>query len=231
MTLKTMANAFAAGVLTWTVLAVQSSAAETVRGPKVHSEASASSNTQALHRSPNLRVQAGSALQVRLNRSLSTAQNRPGDRFTATLAEPVMVNGKTAFPKGAQVTGVVEESAASGRFKGRAHMTLALKSIEVNGRAVALSTSPRTHGGEGHGKHNAAWIGGGSGTGALIGGLAGGPVGLAIGAGSGAAAGLAGSLVTGRKQDTIPAETLVTFRLRTSVTVPAQAERLARQRN
>lgn len=230
MSSSTMANAFAVGLLTWVALATQSPAAEAKRGPLVHSEAGASSNTPALSSPPTLHVQSGSALQVRLNRSLSTAQNRAGDRFTATLAEPLRVDGRTAFPKGAQVTGVVEESAPSGRFKGQAHIMLALKSIQVNGRTLPLATAARTRSGDRHRKHNALWIGGGTGTGALIGGLAGGPVGMAIGAGSGAAAGLAGSLVTGRKQVDVPAETLVTFRLREGVNVPAQHEPLRRQK-
>jgi len=137
----------------------------------------------------------------------------------------------TVFRKGAQLTGLVEESAASGRFKGRAHLMLALESIQVNGRQVALSTSVKTRSGQRHRKHNALWIGGGGGTGALIGGLAGGPVGMFVGATSGAAAGLAGALVTGRKQVSIPAETLLTFRLRDPVFLPPFGEALQRRGN
>ncbi len=226
-----IANAFTAGVLTWVAMAAQSPAAEAMRGPWVHSEASESSNSPAPSTSPLLHVQPGAALQVRLNRSLSTKQNRAGDRFTATLVEPVRVDGRTAFPKGAQVTGLVEESAASGRLKGRAHLMLALESIHLHGRSVPLSTSARTRSGQRHRKRNALWVGGGGGTGALIGGLAGGPVGMVIGAGSGAAAGFAGALVTGRKQVGIPAETLITFRLNSPVDVPESPEYVPHQRN
>jgi hypothetical protein len=126
---------------------------------------------------------------------------------------------------------MVEEAAPSGRFKGRAHLMLALESIQVNGRALSLSTSVKTRSGQRHKRHNALWIGGGGGAGALIGGLAGGPVGMVVGAGTGAAAGLAGSLVTGRKQVSIPAETLLTFRLREPVDVPPSGEAPARQSN
>jgi hypothetical protein len=56
-------------------------------------------------------------------------------------------------------------------------------------------------------------IGGGSGLGALIGGLAGGGRGALIGAGAGAGAGAAGAAFTGKKQVSIPAETVLTFRL------------------
>jgi hypothetical protein len=213
-------NGIAAGILTCAALVAQSPAVEAKRGPWVHSEAGESLDTPALNSRHNLQVQSGAVLQVRLNRSLSTAQNRAGDRFTATLVEPVEVGGRTVFHKGSQVTGLVEEAAPSGRFKGRAHLMLALDSIQVDGRPLALSTSVKTRSGQRHRKHNALWIGGGSGTGALIGGLAGGPVGLVVGATSGAAAGLAGALVTGRKQVSLPAETLLTFRLRAPVDVP-----------
>jgi hypothetical protein len=162
---------------------------------------------------------------------LSTAQDRPGDRFTATLVEPVTVDGRTAFHKGTQVTGLVEESAPAGRFKGQAHLMLALESIQVDGRTLALSTSVKTRNGRRRKKHNALWIGGGSGSGALIGGLAGGPVGMVVGASAGAAAGLAGSLVTSRKQVSLPAETLLTFRLREPVDLPVSGEPLPRRGN
>jgi len=230
MSSHSIVNRFAAVLLTWVALAAQSPAAEAMRGPRVHtSEAGESSNPPALNSPQSLHVHSGAALQVRLNRSLSTVQSRPGDRFTATLVEPVQAAGRTAFHKGAQVTGLVEESAPSGRFKGQAHLVLALESIQVDGRPLALSTSIKTRNGRRHRKHNALWIGGGSGTGALIGGLAGGPVGMVVGASAGAVAGLAGSLVTSRRQVSLPAETLLTFRLREPLDVPASGEPRPRQ--
>jgi hypothetical protein len=228
---KTRTSKIAVGILTCAALATQIPAVKASGGPRVHSEAGASLNSPAPHSPASLQLQSGSVLQVRLNRSLSTSQNRAGDRFTATLAEPVRVDRRTVFPKGSQVTGRVEQSAASGRFKGRAQLALALESIQVDGRTVPLSTTVKTRVGQRHRKRNALWIGGGSGTGALIGGLAGGPVGLAVGAGSGAAAGLAGAVITGRKQVAIPAETLLSFRLRAPVNVPVSTASLSRQGN
>jgi hypothetical protein len=52
---------------------------------------------------------------------------------------------------------------------------------------------------------------------------------MVVGAGTGAAAGLAGAFVTSRKQVSLPAETLLTFRLRTPLDVPASYEPLPRQ--
>jgi hypothetical protein len=54
---------------------------------------------------------------------------------------------------------------------------------------------------------------------------------MVVGAGTGAAAGLAGALATGRKQVSLPAETLLTFRLRAPVDVPVSADSLPLQSN
>lgn len=63
---------------------------------------------------------AGSVLQVRLNHSVGTKLNSPGERFEATLMSPLMANGKIVAPRGADVRGIVRESHPSGRLKGRA---------------------------------------------------------------------------------------------------------------
>ena len=42
---------------------------------------------------PKITVPAGTRLRVALVEGVSTTKNSPGDRFTATLAEPVIVDG------------------------------------------------------------------------------------------------------------------------------------------
>ena len=65
-------------------------------------------------------------------------------------------------------------------------------------------------------------IAGGAGGGALIGGLAGGGKGAAIGAVAGAGAGTAGAALTGNNRDiTLSPETVVSFKLMSSITLPA----------
>lgn len=161
----------------------------------------------------------GAVLRVRLDHSVSTATHRAGDRFTATLAEPLRDGGRIVVPKGARVTGRLRQSAPSGRLSGRAVLSLAPERLEWSGRSVALETRAWTTASARHRRRNLAWIGGGSGAGAMIGALAAGGAGAAIGAGAGAAAGLAGAAVTGRKHATAPAETLLTFRLRTPLQI------------
>jgi hypothetical protein len=170
---------------------------------------------------PDVQVAAGTALHVRLNRAIGTKEDRTGARFTATLEEPLRVGRRIVVPRGAEVQGVVEESRPSGRLKGHAELVLALRTIDVEGHSLRLSTTVATRSSGAHKRRNLAWIGGGGGGGALIGGLAGGPAGMLIGAGSGAAAGLAGAAVTGKKQVYLPAETRLSFRLSQPLAVPA----------
>jgi len=175
--------------------------------------ASVSANTAAPPRVPVV-APAGSVLRVRLDQTLDTERNRPGDRFTGVLDLPLLADGKEVLPRGTIIQGHVLSSRASGRLKGRAVLSLTLDSCELSGSTVPLSTTTVVRVSGRHRKRNWTLIGGGSGTGALTGGLVAGPVGAAVGAGSGAAAGIVGAAVTGKKQVSMPAETAVGFTLK-----------------
>ena len=164
-------------------------------------------------------IPGGTPLRVRVDESLSTRRNRRGDRFTATLTDPVFVNGQAVLPSGTRLAGHVLVSSPSPRMKGRARLVLELDSFERDGHRYAIATTAAARVSSSHKKRNLVAIGGGAGTGAAIGAIAGGGVGAAIGAGAGAAAGTVGAAVTGRKQVTIPAETVVRFTLGAPVRV------------
>ena len=68
-----------------------------------------------------------------------------------------------------------------------------------------------------HKKRNLILIGGGAGTGASIGAIAAGGFGALVGAAAGGVAGTATAVITGKKNVSVPAETLMTFPLRSSV--------------
>jgi len=158
-------------------------------------------------------VPAGTVLTVRLGQAVGSKISTAGQTFTATLATPVSVDGKTAIPAGATASGTVVDAKPLGRFKGGASLELRLTSITVNGSDQSISTSAVTRTEKGKGKRTAVLAGGGAGLGALIGGLAGGGKGAAIGALAGAGAGTGGAAFTGNKDVVLPAESALSFKL------------------
>jgi hypothetical protein len=158
---------------------------------------------------------------VRLLDSLSTENARAGDTFTATLAEPLVVNGRVVAPKDARVSGRVTEAVSSGRLKRPALISLRLDSVQSSSGSYPLATEVLTIKHDSHTTRNVVIIGGTTAAGAIIGGAAGGGKGAAIGAASGAGAGTLAAFLTGKKEIALPPETALTFRL-TSVNVSAR---------
>ncbi len=199
-------------------------AGEPVPGPAV-AEAAASPNpapplepaAPSVPERQSIRIPAGTPLRVRTLEALDTARNRAGDHFEATLAEPVRVHGELVLPRGTRFRGHITAAKSSGRLKGRGYLTVTLDSFALHGESYRIHTSARGTVTANHNKRNAGFVGGGAGLGALIGGIAGGGKGALIGAGSGAAAGTAGAAITGKRHARLPAESVLTFRLRSPV--------------
>ncbi|MGA7242300.1 MAG: hypothetical protein WBX19_03910 [Terracidiphilus sp.] len=160
---------------------------------------------------------AGTPIRVRLVNDLGSQISKPGDAFTATVADSVMRNGEVVIPKGARADGTVIDAKPLGKFKGGALLSIKLDRVRTKWGSYPVATSSISQTQEGKGKRSAGLIGGGAGLGAVIGGIAGGGKGAAIGALAGGGAGTAGSAFTGNKQIVLPAETLVTFTLDHSV--------------
>jgi len=161
----------------------------------------------------------GSQFEVTLDETLASNRNHAGDNFAASLAEPVVENGKTIIPAGAHVAGRVVDAKDSGRLHVPARLSVALSSVEVDGKSYDIDTNTIGRTGRNHNKRNLGFIGGGAAGGALIGGLAGGGKGALIGSAIGAGAGTAGAAATGKKDISLPAETRLRFYLLRSVTV------------
>lgn len=159
----------------------------------------------------------GDTLTIRLNSELNSGKNTAGTRFFGIVEQAVTHNGKTLVPKGAAVEGYIREASTSGRLAGQASFHLHLDGLSVDGKRYSVTTQPEVRSGVGHKKRNTAMIGAGAAAGTVIGAIVGGGKGAAVGAVTGAAAGTGGALVTGKKEILIPAETVVTFRLRDQV--------------
>jgi hypothetical protein len=156
---------------------------------------------------------AGTVLTVRLGEAVGSKMSQPGQAFSATLAEPVQVDGREVIRAGAAASGVVVDAAPLGRFKGGARLQLKLTSINVKGTDKGIQTSSIERTEKGKGKRTAVLAGGGAAVGALIGGLAGGGKGAAIGALAGGGAGTGGAAFTGNKDIVLPAESALSFKL------------------
>jgi len=172
---------------------------------------------------PPVVIPNGTVLTVRLQQALGSKTSQPGDRFDATLANPVVVKGKTVVPVGASASGTVTEAHAAGRFKGGASLDIVLDRITIRGVRYRVQTATMEQSSKGKGKRTGAMIAGGGGAGALIGGLAGGGKGAAIGALVGAGAGTAGAGLTGNRDITMPAESAASFQMTHSLTLKQQS--------
>lgn len=158
-------------------------------------------------------VPVGTSLTVKLAGELATDKVQAGDAFEGTLSAPVIVAGKTVWPAGSAVRGVVAQSVPAGRLAS-GNGVLAIKLTEVAGEGIETETFA-VHG-TATGERNAKFIGGG----ALLGALAGvlsdkkhqGDHALG-GAAIGAAAGTAAAAATANTVIKIEAASPVAFKL------------------
>jgi hypothetical protein len=164
-------------------------------------------------------IPSGASVTVRLVSEITSATAQEGQRFHATLAEDLVVNGKTIAKAGATAKGKVTAAKSSGRLHAPGELSLRLTSVVVNGHLVPISTAALEFKGKGHTKGNAEKIGGGAAAGALIGALAGGGKGAAIGSVVGAGAGTGVAAATGKEEAVVPAEAALTFVTTAAATV------------
>lgn len=162
----------------------------------------------------------GSVIAIRLGETLDSEKNAIGDSFTASLSEPIVVDGFVIAERGAQVSGKIVDLGKAGRVKGVAVLQLALTAVTTaDNQRVAIVTDAFLKQGPDTTKSDAAKVGVAAGIGAAIGAIAGRGKGAAIGAGAGGAAGTGVILATRGKPAVLPAETLVRFKLAQAVTI------------
>src|SRR6266852_7393437 len=156
-------------------------------------------------------IPSGTTIKVRMIDKLSSEESQIGDTFHGTLEEPIEVDGKVLYPKGADVMGRVTDVHRSGRLSESGELDLVLVTVSSGRVAMSLTAQPLVIKGESHTKSNVGKIGGGTALGAIIGGIAGGGKGAAIGAGVGAAAGTGAAAATGKRAAIVKPETVLTF--------------------
>jgi hypothetical protein len=165
-------------------------------------------------------IPAGTMITVRLREELSTKHSQDGQNFTATLDQPLVVDGFVIAERGSSQRGRIVELDRAGRVKGRAALAVELTELSTaDGQKIALKTDSFRKEAESGTKGDMAKTGVAAGIGAAIGAIAGGGKGAAIGAGIGGAAGAGGVLATRGKDASLPSETRLTFRLKEPLTL------------
>jgi len=168
-------------------------------------------------------VPAGTQLTVRLNDPLDSERNQVGDTFHGSLSVPIVIDGETVIPSGADVVGRVADVKSAGRFAGNSVLTLELTSLSVNGKTYNIQTNQWSRAGKGEGKNTATKVGVGTATGAVLGGIFGGGKGAAIGAAAGAGAGTGVAASKKGQQIQLGPEAVLNFQIISPLTVTPQS--------
>jgi len=175
----------------------------------------------------SLPVPAGTALMVKLQTTLATFSNKPGDLFQGELIHPVVVEGRTVIPAGTKIEGRVAKVSEPRRISGRPTIKIVPETLVLAGGErfaldatlvdtnVGRDTDVNQEGefkGSGHDRRDQMETGGGAAGGMLIGGLIGGPPGIVIGGivGAGSAG---GHWLSKHRSATLPAGTTLTIEL------------------
>lgn len=93
----------------------------------------------------------GTLVTVRLEKQISSDRIGEEGTFAAVVDEPVVMDGKTAVPRGATVIGRIEAARGSDGGRGRGYIRLTLDTITIAGKKLPLRTSSlfvRGNGGE-----------------------------------------------------------------------------------
>ena len=182
-------------------------------------------------------VPAGTALMVKLDTTLATFSNKPGDPFQGKLSQPVMLGGRIMIPAGATVEGRVTKVSEPRRIAGKPSIGILPEAVifpngeryfldatlvDTNlGRGSDVDTEGRFKG-SGFDKSDKIETGAGTAGGMLIGGLAGGPLGLVIG-GAVAATATTAHWLEKHRSAILPAGTELTLELNRPLMVSGTA--------
>ena len=167
-------------------------------------------------------IPAGTLISVRTMDTIDSTYNLVGDRFQASLEEPLTLEGTVVVAKDALVYGRLTQSKESATFTGRSKLRLELTGIVVNGKMVPVVTGEYEATGKSRGASTAKRTVGGAALGAIIGAVADGGQGAAIGAGVGAGAGAGSEIITRGDQVKVPSETLLDFTLQQDMSIPTR---------
>jgi hypothetical protein len=168
-------------------------------------------------------IPAGTTISVRNNDTIDSKTAQVGQEFAGVVANNVPDDrGRVVIPRGSPATLIVRSASGQGKLQGQSDLAVDVGAVRVGGHRYRLDTSDVAQKGKqgvGTNKRTGIFTGGGAALGGIIGAIAGGGKGAAIGAAAGAGGGLATQGLTRGKAVSIPAETVMEFRLENPVAV------------
>jgi hypothetical protein len=167
-----------------------------------------------------LTIKPGTFVTVRVNQELSSDRSQQGDVFSASLAQPIVVDGVVVAQRGQSVMGRVAEAVKAGRASGTSRLALQLTGLTLaDGTQVNVQTQLVNRNGQTSVGRDVGAVATTTALGAGIGAAADWGRGAAIGAGAGATAGIIGVLLTRGHPTVVYPETVLTFRIDTPVNI------------
>ena len=101
-------------------------------------------------------VPAGTTITIRLERELSSNRSLSGEQFTASLALPLIINGRVIARQGSEVRGRI--LGVSGRSGANAYLVLELNELVLaDGRVESVATEPWARRSEAHSTGSQSW--------------------------------------------------------------------------
>jgi hypothetical protein len=126
---------------------------------------------------------AGTRLVGTLEETVSTGNNRVGDRIRIRTDQPLVLSAEDQIPGGMTLEGEITHIKGGGRLTGAPELTIRFTRLAVQGRDYPVATDPFRVRGRSSTPETAAEIGGGAVAGGVIGAIAGSAVkGAVVGA-------------------------------------------------
>lgn len=169
-------------------------------------------------------IEPGTSIPVRTTQAIDSS-TQDGLVYTGSIDQDVLDReGRVALPRGATAELVVRRGTNN-------ELVLDLDSVTVNGQRYAVDATrhPVSTGGVdiknsgiGNNDETLKHVGGGALLGTIIGAIAGGGKGAAIGAAAGAAVGAGAQVLTHGRKVSVPAESVLTYRLQSGLDLGVQ---------
>jgi peptidoglycan hydrolase-like protein with peptidoglycan-binding domain len=188
-------------------------------------------------RGGDITIPVNTVISMRMDNTLSSRISRVGDKFTATVAVPVHINGQVAIPAGSIVEGRITQVTPAKRKSKPGTLAVEFDELifpdglrfKVDGFLTAddpdmqdkIDDENRVSGS--NKDRTGVFVGGGGAVGAVLGGiLAGGVEGILLGGVIGAGAGIAGILLSKGEEARVPAGTPFGIQLRQPMIIRSQ---------